>query len=316
MSGAEYPVIAEGVWPTMITPMKPDGAVDFKSLDGLVDWFIEAGVTGLFAVCQSSEMFDLDLAERVAVAERVIKRASGRTGVIVSGNTGDDFQTQKEELSRLADVGADALVLVVNRYAAEDESDARWRGALESIVSTLPDALPLGLYECPYPYHRIISDESFSWLVSLGRFGFLKDTSCDPDIQRGRSRIFTGSSLRAFNANSATLYSSLHLGYSGYSGVMANFHPELYVWLCSNFRDYPAVAENLQAFLSVASVFERQGYPLNAKYHLKTQGILEYSITRKNTRMRLTPSQIIELAHLRELSESYRGDLPEGNAPA
>ena len=45
-----------GLFPTMITPFNEDGSVDFETLEFLTDWYIQCGSTGLFAVCQSSEM--------------------------------------------------------------------------------------------------------------------------------------------------------------------------------------------------------------------------------------------------------------------
>ena len=53
-----------GVWPVMLTPFDKDGAVDYPGLKALVDWYIAEGSAGLFAVCQSSEMFFLSLEER------------------------------------------------------------------------------------------------------------------------------------------------------------------------------------------------------------------------------------------------------------
>ena len=52
---------ADGVWPVMLTPFTGENEVDYESLGRLVDWYIEAGVAGLFADCQSSEMFYLSL---------------------------------------------------------------------------------------------------------------------------------------------------------------------------------------------------------------------------------------------------------------
>ena len=70
-----------GVFPTMITPFVPDGsAIDWVVLDKLVDWYIASGVTGLFACCLSSEMYELSADERVELARRVKQRAAGRCG--------------------------------------------------------------------------------------------------------------------------------------------------------------------------------------------------------------------------------------------
>ena len=48
---------------------------------------------------------------------------------------------------------------------------------------------------------------------------------------------------------------------------MANFHPELYVWLCEHYMD-PG-ADEVQEVVMAASLIERQLYPVNAKFHLK-----------------------------------------------
>ena len=54
-----------GVWPVMLTPFTREGAIDEQGLRALVDWYIEQGVSGLFASCQSSEIFHMDAEERV-----------------------------------------------------------------------------------------------------------------------------------------------------------------------------------------------------------------------------------------------------------
>ena len=49
---------------TMITPYHKDGTVDFETAERYVDWYYENGLDGIFAVCQSSEIFYLSLQER------------------------------------------------------------------------------------------------------------------------------------------------------------------------------------------------------------------------------------------------------------
>ena len=46
-----------GSWPVMLTPFTAENTVDYPALKELVDWYIENGVSGMFSVCQSSEMF-------------------------------------------------------------------------------------------------------------------------------------------------------------------------------------------------------------------------------------------------------------------
>ena len=48
-----------GVWPVMLTPFRNTGEIDLDALEQLVEWYINQGSSGLFAVCQSSEMMFL-----------------------------------------------------------------------------------------------------------------------------------------------------------------------------------------------------------------------------------------------------------------
>lgn len=79
----------------------------------------------------------------------------------------------------MADTGIDALILISNRPAAQQESDQVMIERLQTLMEQLPKDLPLGFYECPYPYKRVLSREVVKFLVDSERFYFLKDTSCD-----------------------------------------------------------------------------------------------------------------------------------------
>lgn len=257
-----------GVWPVMLTPFTIEGEVDYPALEKLVNWYIENGVKGLFAVCQSSEMFYLTLEERVAVAKCVLKAAAGRVPVVASGHVSDSMEDQIAEVNAMAKTGVDAVILITNRLAKENESDEVWRENCKKLLEGIESDIPLGFYECPYPYKRLLSIENIKWCAESGRFYFLKDTCCDIAQIKAKLEAIEGTNLKLYNANTTTLLDSLRAGATGYSGVMANFHPQLYAWLCEHIEDEKA--DELSAFLSVASLIERQYYPVNAKYHLKT----------------------------------------------
>ena len=71
-----------GSWPVMLTPFTEDNKIDYDGLKELVDWYIKNGVSGMFAVCQSSEMFYLSLEERVKYAAKTVEFAAGRVPVL------------------------------------------------------------------------------------------------------------------------------------------------------------------------------------------------------------------------------------------
>lgn len=264
--------IPSGVWPTMITPFTASNEVDYEALQQLVEWYIAQGVHGLFAVCQSSEMFYLSLEERVRIARFVKETAAGRVPVIASGHISDGIEEQAEELRRMAETGVDAVVWVSNRLASPEEPDEIWVERAQQLLDRIPD-VPFGIYECPYPYKRLLSPRMLKWCADTGRFLFLKDTCCDLNQMADKLDAVKGSRLQIFNANSATLLESLKIGAAGFSGVMANFHPDLYVRLTERWSMEPSAAETIQSFVGAASLIELQMYPVNAKYHLQQRGI-------------------------------------------
>lgn len=290
----------------MLTPFTDNNEVDYESLGKLVDWYIENGVAGLFADCQSSEMFFLSLEERVKIASFVKERAAGRVPVVASGHISESLEAQAEELNAIAKTGVDAVIMITNLLAKEDESDEIWLENLKKLLDKLPEDLALGFYECPYPYKRIISPDLLKWCADTGRFYFIKDTSCSIENIRAKLEQIEGSHLKLFNANSSTLLETLEMGCSGFSGVMANFHTDLYVWLCENYDKDPEKARILADFLTTASMIERQVYPVNAKYAQQKMGNFTSIYTRTKDAALLNDTGKLEVEQLMRLTDYMR----------
>ena len=293
------------VFPTMVTPFSRHYTIDYKALKPLVRWYEREGIDGLFAVCQSSAMFELSREERRELCTAVVGLSRGQYPVIASGHVSDTLEDQVRDLVAMAEAGADALVLVTNRLAPSGESNTVWRRNLELLMKRLPDHLPLGFYECPQPYKRLLSIEEIRWMAESGRFAFVKDTCCDPQLITARAAAVKGTGLKLYNANAPTLLHSLRAGYAGYSGIMTNFHGRLYHWMCRNWQTEPERAEELQAYLGTASVIEYQSYPLNAKYSLLKDEVIGSTLCRRGDARgkRLTPAQMLEIEQFRSLSQ-------------
>ena len=89
----------------------------------------------------------------------------------------------------------------ITRLAKENESDEVWLENLKKLLEMIPKDVPLGFYECPYPYKRIISPELLKWCADTGRFYFIKDTSCDIENMKAKLEVIKGTNLKLFNAN-------------------------------------------------------------------------------------------------------------------
>lgn len=292
--------IANGVWPTMITPYTEDNKIDYDAVLRIIEWYDRQGVAGIFAVCQSSEMFFLSKEERIALAKFVVENTPKHIGVIASGHVAQEVEDQIEDAKAIIDTGVQSYVFISNQFAKEEESDDIVRKNIEYMINQIPGE-SFGIYECPYPYKRLITPETLKWCADTGRFSFLKDTCCNIDEIRKKVEAVKGTNLKIFNANSATILESLRMGCAGFSGVMANFHSEMYAWLCSNYEKEPQKAELMQAFLGTASLVECQCYPINAKYHMNLQGVSMNLDSRNRNKEELTPSKKMEVEQLRDL---------------
>ncbi|UVK48659.1 dihydrodipicolinate synthase family protein (plasmid) [Mesorhizobium sp. AR07] len=261
---------AHGIVPVMLTPFAADNCVDWEGLERLVEWYIQNGADALFAVCQSSEMQKLTLDERIALSKRVVSLADGRVPVIASGHISDRPDDQRTELMAMADTGIDALVLVTNRLDTGNNGTEAFRHGLDAVLSWVPSDLALGLYECPAPYRRLLTDEEFKECRDTGRFVTLKDVSCDLETIRRRVALSGDSGFAVVNANAAIAAAAMREGSKGFAGVFTNIHPDLYAWLYRHAGDGTDLRRELEIFLALSAMAEPMGYPGLAKiYHTR-----------------------------------------------
>ena len=306
-----------GAYPTMITPYKEDGSVDYETAKKYVHWYHDNGCNGIFAVCQSSEIFYLTKEEILKLnkvvydtAQEIYQNGGRKMTIVSSGHVADDVDEQIEELKKLAETGTDALILITNRLDLNNEGDDVWLANAERIVKALPENVKLGLYECPYPYKRLLTPRILKWCVESGRFYFIKDTCCDAQVIKERLEILEGTDLHLLNANCQTLLQSLKDGGSGYCGIMCNFHPRLYTWLCDHFDKEPEKAEKLQALLGTVG-FTEGGlpYPLTAKYHMNLVGIPTENVARNRKSEEMTAYAKDCVHQMKVLSDYFESTL-------
>jgi 4-hydroxy-tetrahydrodipicolinate synthase len=265
--------IHPGVWPVMITPYTDDHKIDFKAVAGLCDWYVEKGCAGIFAVCQSSEMAFLSEQEKLDLAKAVTDAVGGRIQVVASGHTADDKPTQFRELENMMKIpGIGAYVLVSNRLDQKNEGEAVFEANAQEIFDRYPE-IDFGIYECPMPWKRLVSTEFLRKAGKAGRMVFLKDTCCDYDLVRERQAAVDGTPLKIFNANAQSWFDGIQHGTAGYSGVMANFHPELYKWAFDHKDSDPEKARLLAHYLTEAAMIEMRCYPCSAKLFQNTVGV-------------------------------------------
>ncbi|CCO50205.1 DapA protein [Vibrio nigripulchritudo SOn1] len=267
----------EGVIPVMLTPYTEDGSIDYAALTKLTEWYIDNGSDCLFATCQSSEILKLSLDERVALTKHVVEVIDGRVPVLASGHISESIEDQAEELTAMHNAGADAVILITNRLDKDNQGGDTLIRNFESLQKMLPQDITLGLYECPAPYRRLLTDEEIRYFSNVSNMRVLKDVSCDLEIIKRRLKICEGTQFSIVNANAAIALEAMRAGSNGFSGVFNNIHPDLYAWLFRNRHSGDSLVTELATFLATSAAAEAFGYPNIAKMmHYKEKRFVTY----------------------------------------
>ncbi|GHB68295.1 dihydrodipicolinate synthase family protein [Persicitalea jodogahamensis] len=282
--------LPRGFIPVMITPFLESGQVDYDCLSQLTEFYLEAGAAGLFANCLSSEMYELTEEERLAVTRRVVETAAGRVPVVATGTFGGPLAEQADFIKRIHDTGVQAVIVITSLLAKPDESDEVFMERMHQLLD-LTDGVPLGFYECPVPYKRLIDSKMLAYLLPTGRIVYHKDTCLDAEEVARRLKVAEGYQFGLYDAYMVNAVSSLKAGAAGLSCIQGNHFPELVVWLCDNYGNTERQEEvaKVQQFFDDCMDLAHTAYPTLAKYSLQKRGLPMSLYTRRQVEP-LTPA--------------------------
>jgi 4-hydroxy-tetrahydrodipicolinate synthase len=274
----------KGFIPVMLTPFKENGEIDYDILTQLTEIYLQAGAKGLFANCLSSEMFELRDDEKLQAIKHVIKVVNGAVPVVATGTFGGPINKQAEFVKKVNDVGTDAVIVITSLLADENEPDELFNERVFELFD-LTGNIPLGFYECPVPYKRILSPQQLIQFVNTGRIIYHKDTCLD--LEQIKEKLKAGAGHPNFGLYDAYMghaVESLRAGSAGLSCIQGNFFPELIVWLCDNYANDALQTEvnTVQQFLINNMDVMHNVYPIIAKYWLSKRGLNISTFTRRN----------------------------------
>ncbi len=300
----------KGFIPVMLTPFKDNGEIDYGSLTHLTEAYLEAGAAGLFANCLSSEMFELSEKERIDAIKHVIDVVAGKVPVVATGTFGGPIAGQADFVKRVHDTGTQAVIAITGLLADERDSDDVFNANVFELLKQTPD-IPLGFYECPVPYKRVLSAAQLGSFVETGRVIYHKDTCLD--IQQIREKLEVTQKYPDFGLYDAYMVhavESLKAGSAGLSCIQGNYFPELIVWLCDNY-DNKAAAEQVQQvqnFLIDNMDVMHHVYPVVSKYFLQKRGLNISTFTRRDVG-EFTPQVSMAIEKLYDRYDKLRSEL-------
>ena len=163
-----------GVVPPAVTPLTDEGEVDVRSLERLVEWLLDGGVDGIFALGSSGETVFLTDRQRDLALETIVKTVGGAVPVI-AGCIEPTTRRVVERAAASTTLGADGLVVTAPFYAivGPHEIERHFRAIAAAVE------LPLLAYDIPVCVHSKLSVDLLARLAADGHLAGVKDSSGD-----------------------------------------------------------------------------------------------------------------------------------------
>lgn len=160
---------ASGVYPIAPTPFHDGGALDFDSVDRLVDFYAEAGVDGLVLLGKMGEAPKLDADEATKLVSRVLARTSLP---VVVGVTAPGFAAMRALSSTVMDAGAAGVMIGPPVSLRTDNQIVTY---YEQAAAEIGSDTPFVLQDYPLAFSVVMSPEVIRRIASsLDNFVTLK----------------------------------------------------------------------------------------------------------------------------------------------
>lgn len=151
---------AHGVFIISVTPFTEAGAIDFASVDRMVEFYLERGATGLTILGMMGEAPKLSVAESIAFSKHVVKRLAGRVPVVV-GVSSPGFAAMGELASAVMDDGAAGVMVAPGGALRTDDAVFRYFGQVAETLGGIPWVLQdfpqtTGIHIAPEVIRRVV----------------------------------------------------------------------------------------------------------------------------------------------------------------
>lgn len=277
----------DGSLVALVTPMRADGAVDYASLERLIDWHAGQGTAALVIAGTTGESATLTREEHLDVIRHSAEYADGRLPVIAG--TGSNSTAQTIDLSVAAGRAPIHGFLVVTPYYNKPT-----QAGLVEHFTAIADAVdkPIMLYNVPGRTAVDMQPDTVARLSEHPRIAAIKEATGEV----GRVpvlRELCGDDFGLYSGDDPSAREFMLAGGRGVVSVTANVAPRKMAAMCAAAirGDAEAAGREDEALLALHNDLFVEANPIPVKWALERMGKIPGGI-----RLPLTP-----------LSEQYHG---------
>jgi 4-hydroxy-tetrahydrodipicolinate synthase len=278
----------------MVTPMRPDGRVDFEAWARLVDFHLQNGTSGIVVGGSTGESATLRDSELRELTERACEQARQRIPIIVGAGS-SSTATTVERVGWLSELPVDGLLIVTPAYNRPTQEGLYLHFAAAAEAARKP----IILYNVPSRTAVDMLPATVGRLSQLPGIVSVKEAVTEP----GRVRALVDTCKKDFavlSGDDATARNAIREGARGVISVTANVAPRAMAdMIAAALRGDHAAAATLDAPLAALhrDLFV-EANPIPSKWALVRMGLVGEGI-----RLPLTPlsaaAQPVVLAALR-----------------
>lgn len=260
----------------LVTPMIPNGDVDYVALENLIDWHIEKGTNGIVSVGTTGESATVNIKEHLEVISHTVKYVNSRIPVIAG--TGANSTSEAIELTMESkQIGADFSLLVTPYYNKPNQN-----GLIQHYTKVANDVdLPQILYNVPSRTACDLKPSSVKILSEHKNIVGIKEAVGDPKRIDDLIQISSNNEdFLLYSGDDPSFLSMLKKGGDGVISVAANVVPEYISDICSSaFEEKFDIAEELDNKLSTLyELLFIESNPIPVKWMLYKMELIQKSI--------------------------------------
>jgi 4-hydroxy-tetrahydrodipicolinate synthase len=258
----------------IVTPMLPNGDIDYQAFDRLLEWHVKSGTDAVVVVGTTGESPTLTLEEHCAVIERCVKVINRRIPVIAG--TGSNSTAEAIFYTKAArDSGADACLLVTPYYNKPSQE-----GLFQHFKKIAEEVdIPQILYNVPGRTGVDLLPETVSRLANIKNIVGIKEAT--GDLDRGRHIInLCADRIAVYSGDDATALDLILAGAKGNISVTANVAPaQMHEVCCLALSGEKEKASLLNARLAgLHHALFLESNPVPVKWALHELGFIESGI--------------------------------------
>ena len=269
--------VLQGSLVALVTPMFPNGDVDYVSLERLIDWHIEEGTDGIVSVGTTGESATLNLNEHIEVISHTCKYINKRVPVIAG--TGANSTKEAVELTQESKlIGADYALIVTPYYNKPNQKGLIYH------YETIADAADINqiLYNVPSRTACDMHPKTVDILSSHKNIVGIKEAVDDMSRIKELVDISKNSEGNFFiySGDDPTFMESMNIGTHGVISVAANVIPKSISNICKLMKN-DSFDEARLLNINNSNLYKllfTESNPIPVKWMLFRMGLIQNSI--------------------------------------